>query len=720
MATKENVLTVLKLADKKLTKEFVKRGAASTTHIACRWQSGLCEIATVLKKLDSELGKLEPLWLGSDTKKSVSLKVIKNIREPLCGGKLGGKTLVDIYEIAEQTSKLLKGVGRKSFIFHPTASLNSSESIKILNSWGNQLSSIVWGWKKFAKSTEKNSSGVEDLLKKISDKASIEKTIKYLNLMLSERYIEYWDMFRDTTDEKLKLDPQGKECEGMNDALKKCWKFDKIDKIGENAKTEILKILEADNSNALKEIINGDGSCVRYSAEFQTLVNKVVQSIKGITVGEETVNEPDIKTVKGEGQLVKAAQNAAKLLNAKIGDINQKLIEIQEKENALKAREKDLSKAAGAVSEKKPKSIVPVAEALDALDTAKSDYDQAVDGITQTTFDRALKDLINTFKQAIQKVPTEVRVKEFAKDLFIVKKVPKGKEKKDADGNTKYELKEANRLSNALKDAKKVDKLSSDIKIKCIVGFEKIKRESTKKISKHINALVNDLCNPVSYGSINLESHQKELAKKANELNADDFKSAENRTIEEYKALENTYNNFYEKEGVKDFEKRFESLKKVLSKIKDIDGNDNFEFKEQLNKVETNGADSVRKVLKETLEAAKIAKKNALGKADNAVKEAETTVTGLKDNDNTNVKDAVTAAKKAIRAAKTVINKFEGEFDKEDTEDTIAVKDVLIAAAQAAQGAARAASVAAVPPTFEAAQADSGESDDETADTFYE
>ncbi len=735
MATKENVLTVLKLADKKLTKEFVKRGAASTTHIARRWQSGLREIATVLRNLYLELGKLELLWVGSDTKKSVSLKVVKNIRKSLCEGKLGGKTLVDIYEIAEQTSKLLKGVGRKSFIFHPTASLNSSESIKILNSWGNQLSSIVWGWKKFAKSTEKISSGVEDLLKKILNTSSMEKIIKYLNLMLSERYIEYWDMFRDTTDEELELDPQGEKCKGASGDLNKYWKFEKIGETGSDAKTRILKILKSsgnsDTEPALKEIVEKDINHVRYSGNFSSLVQNVINHIEGIEVNidDKKIEGVNDKNTEEEKKLVEFARNIAKSLRKQIEEVNSVVKDMKNAQSDLKAKETELEKAVKAVRIDKPESIISVETAMDNLVDSKEVYSDAFAKFIWGCNSRresvcgVLQELYAIFCEALQEVPTEVRAKEIAKGIAtITKTAPKSKRKAD---DPVYKIKEAPQYLTALKNGEEGDKLFNKIQTKDNNRFENVEEKSLESLMKYVDGLVREL-NAKSSIESNLESLQNVLTTVASNLKGEniklqsDLKSQITDEAQAYVDAETDYNNKYKAIELKGFEEKFESLNAFKGIYSVIPGGENIIRKfmngadERIKEV-LGGGNAKAEKLNKMQKAAKNAKKIVLGKTTAALEAAtkylEETKKTYQDYNVEPVKSALKTADKAVKDAQKDVKKINDNII--DKDGTAVVGDALKAVAKAVTAVG-----AAVPPTFEAAQADSGESDDETVGTF--
>ena len=232
-----------------------------------RWDNGLCEIVKVLRQIDKVLGDVEDyliLSVGSDITKSASLKILGEIRSLLCKGELEDKNIEEVYEIAEETSRLLKGIGRKSFILNLTASLNSSESIKILNNCGKKLSDMMLLWKKTKLRSEKMTAEVKFLLKKILNESSIEKIINHLNKFVDKKYIENWDLFRDT-DKPITVKIKDKSSfKGSNlfivkadkqilEQLNKMWTFEEIKETGDDAETKILeifKILEVSTSSS--------------------------------------------------------------------------------------------------------------------------------------------------------------------------------------------------------------------------------------------------------------------------------------------------------------------------------------------------------------------------------------------------------------------------------------------------------------------------------------
>ena len=293
MATtkQRNTTNALKNAiNKYYLEKFFTHGRTNAIVPGKRWDNGLCEIVKVLRQIDKVLGDVEEyliLPVGSDITKSASLKILGEIRSVLCKGELENKNIEEVYEIAEETSRLLKGIGRKSFILNLTASLNSSESIKILNNCGKKLSDMMLLWKKTKLRSEKMTAEVKVLLKKILNESSIEKIIKYLNKFVDKKYTENWDLFRDT-DKQITVEIKNKNSfkednsfivkgsKTMLEQLDEMWTFEEIKETGDDAKTKILGIFES-----LKEMVKADRNELRYSKKFQTLVKNIVYHLGG-------------------------------------------------------------------------------------------------------------------------------------------------------------------------------------------------------------------------------------------------------------------------------------------------------------------------------------------------------------------------------------------------------------------------------------------------------
>ena len=360
MATtkQKNTTTVLKNAINRYHLEnFFIQEKASATAPGKRWDNGLCEIVKVLRQIDKVLGDVEDNlnFSGSEVTKSASLKILGEIRNVLCEGELEDKNIEDVYEIAEETSRLLKGIGRKSFILNLTASLNSSESIKILNNCGKKLSDMMLLWKKTKLRSEKMTAEVKVLIKKILNESSIEKIIKHLNKFVDKKYIENWDLFRDT-DKPITVEIKNKNSFKENNSfivkgskqileqLNKMWTFEEIKETGDDAKSKILGIFKS-----LKEMVEVDKKELRYSKKFQTLVKNIVCHLGGEKSEESKQSDDenvkisviDKEYIENEKGLVDAAINASGALRELLAKANESLVKMKEAQSKLNEKGKE-------------------------------------------------------------------------------------------------------------------------------------------------------------------------------------------------------------------------------------------------------------------------------------------------------------------------------------------------------------------------------------------
>ncbi len=682
-----------------------------------RWDNGLCEIVKVLRQIDKVLGDVEDNLnlLGSDITKSASLKILGEIRSVLCKGELEGKNIEEVYEIAEETSRLLKGIGRKSFILNLTASLNSSESIKILNNCGKKLSDMMLLWKKTKLRSEKMTAEVKVLIKKILNESSIEKIIKHLNKFVDKKYTENWDLFRDT-DKQITVEIKDKSSfKGSNlfivkadkqilEQLNKMWTFEEIKETGNDAKTKILGIFKS-----LKEMVESDNEGLRYSKKFQILVKNIVCHLGGERSEESKQSDDenveisviDKVYIENEKGLVEGAKNAAKELKTCVESVEKLPAMVEEAQKNVETGMEVLKKVSGVVNSNKLESMVSVAKALTDLSKAEDAYNKAFYELpkeNKTNLSKKLVELIDDFCESTQRVPTEVRVKELAKDFFIVKKLPKGKKEKNANDNIikKYELKRNNRLLKALKEAKEANELYSK-KDKTIEDLKAVKSESTSKLVPYIGEFAFNECYPASYLSTLLRNLISEEAKlRETNISCDEYSEY---YLKNYINAEKRYNDYYNVNNMDAFLCRVEKFEEFLRKIGDIGSMTTIRDEELIGcvasvcgKLETYDNKGVKRIFNDTLAVAKKTKKSALEKAAKALNRTKKKLELLNSCREIYYIDGFRVAEKAIGEAR-VAEKAIGEArvaindvkNKIEENNTAAVEEALNKTAKADQ-----------------------------------
>ena len=242
---------------------------------------------------------------------------------------------------------------------------------------------------------------------------------------------------------------------------------------------------------------------------------------------------------------------------------------------------------------------------------------------------------------------------------------------------------------------------------------------------KYVDGLVREL-NAKSSIESNLESLQNVLTTVASNLKGEniklqsDLKSQITDEAQAYVDAETDYNNKYKAIELKGFEEKFESLNAFKGIYSVIPGGENIIRKfmngadERIKEV-LGGGNAKAEKLNKMQKAAKNAKKIVLGKTTAALEAAtkylEETKKTYQDYNVEPVKSALKTADKAVKDAQKDVKKINDNII--DKDGTAVVGDALKAVAKAVTAVG-----AAVPPTFEAAQADSGESDDETVGTF--
>ncbi len=713
----QEVFEALKKLDSRysVTKCLSDGQLLSKRDVDSRWQSGATEIANSLNAIYKALAEMEKsltIAAGANAKKSASLKVLEGIRKALCDGKISGKKLPEIYKIAKEASRALKGVGRKSFILHPTASLNSSESIGLLNMWGRKLFAMVSAWEKSANlTTKKMTAGVKDSLRKILNKPTIEKTIKHLNEIQAKKneYIAYWDLIRDTDDSQIVVttfSDSSFDIEGGSN-LNGRWNLTETTLTGEDAKTKILKEL-----NQLKELLAEDGGSVRYSKDFKDLVDAVIECVKGeeVTGSGKITAKMGKETTKILGKHVNDASRVVRELQDRVAKVDKVVPKIKEAKKELKAKENALEKAVGGVNKKKPETLVPVMKALKELSIANGKVESAFSkfqkGDTATTIYDDLEELRKEFVEKVQFVPTEVRAKELAGDLFTVTKIPRAKRKNE----TIYTLKETPKLLKTIKTGKEGAKLVSS-ENKDREATKKVETNSMIKVSKHLGILVGDLCSKVdagdSDGLTKLGNELGDLSISAGDISLKaDMKTLDDK-ISNYKNTETAYNNFYISKGIKDLEKEFESLQEILGIISTMEGdskNKSFDDVKTKAKGWLASIQSNKKALDDTLKAVWNTKlkvfeeaKKALEQARNDKSEAEKLLAEAQEviQEDQTIKDTKGKLKnteKAILEAERAIVEIESEISKGN--GAVAISAALEKIANAKSLAAEAKSLA--------------------------